>query len=497
MQVAKERNVVPSFIDGKIVKVSHGDFFDVCNPATQEVLAKLPLCREEDLNVAVRVAKRAFPLWKEKPISERARVFLRLQALLKEYQEDIARCITKEQGKTLEDARGDVFRGIEVTEQAGNIAPLMMGEMVENVSTNIDTYSFRSPLGVVAGITPFNFPSMIPLWMFPLACAVGNTFILKPSEQVPLTAMMLVELAQKAGLPDGVLNVVHGGAEIVNAICSHSDIKAISFVGSTKVGKIIYSQGTASGKRVQALVGAKNHCIILPDSNKEKALNGLIGAAFGAAGQRCMAQSVAVLVGETEHWITDLIEKAQQLKVLPGDQDGVDMGPLISSKAKARVEALIESGIREGAKLVLDGRGMDGNFIGPSIFTHVSPSMEIYKEEIFGPVLCVMTEKNLDEAIRLVNRNPYGNGAAIFTNSGVAARKFQHTIEAGMIGINIPIPVPLPFFSFTGAKASMIGDLHGYGKDAVRFYTQHKTVTTRWFDETQAVERLNTTIQLS
>lgn len=491
------------FINGEFVESTSTEALDVHNPATQEVISRVPLCTQEELNRAVKAAKEAFPAWRDTPISTRARVFLKLQALLKEHQEEIARLITSEHGKTHEDALGDIYRGYEVVEYAAGISSLIMGETVENVASGIDTHSYRQPLGVVAGITPFNFPSMVPLWMFPLAIAAGNTFVLKPSEQTPLTANFIVELAHKAGLPKGVLNLVHGAADTVNGICDHPDIRAISFVGSTKVGNHVFARGTACGKRVQSLIGAKNHCLILPDADKERAITGLAGAAFGASGQRCMAVSVAVLVGEARKWLPDLVEKAKTMKVSQGDTEGADLGPLISPKAKNRVESLIESGVKQGANLVLDGRGIQvpgyekGNFVGPTIFSGVKTDMDIYKEEIFGPVLCVYEAESLDEAIQMTNENPNANGAAIFTQSGAAARKFQHLIDAGMVGINVPIPVPLPFFSFTGAKSSFKGDLHGYGKDAVRFYTQHKTVTSRWFDDNATRERVNTTIHLT
>jgi malonate-semialdehyde dehydrogenase (acetylating)/methylmalonate-semialdehyde dehydrogenase len=425
---------------------------------------------------------------------------LKYQALIRDHMDELAEILTAEKGKTIADARGDVFRGLEVVEHAAGIANLQIGDFVENVASGVDTYSIWQPLGVCAGITPFNFPAMIPLWMFPMAIATGNTFILKPSEQDPMVTMRLVELAVEAGVPEGVLNVVHGGKATVDAICDHPDIKAVSFVGSTNVGKHVYERASQSGKRAQCMMGAKNHGVILPDANKEQTLNQLAGAAFGAAGQRCMALSVVVLVGAAGEWIDDIKTKAEGLIVSAGKHDK-DLGPLISPAAKARVEHLIGTGVEEGASLILDGRGItvegyeNGNFVGPTIFDNVTADMQIYKEEIFGPVLCIMRANSLDEAIELLNANPHGNGTAIFTQSGAAAHKFQQDIQVGQIGINLPIPVPLPMFSFSGSRASKLGDLGPYGKQAVQFYTQTKTVTARWFDD-EASRGVNTTISI-
>ncbi len=400
------------------------------------------------------------------------------------------------------DAEGDVFRGLEVVEHAAAIGNLQLGELANNVATGVDTYTVLQPLGVCAGITPFNFPAMIPLWMFPMAIVTGNTFVLKPSEQDPMVTMRLAELALQAGIPPGVLNVVHGGEDVVNAICDHPDIKAISFVGSTKVGTHVYNRASLAGKRVQCMMGAKNHAIVLPDANKEQSLNALLGAAFGAAGQRCMALSVVVLVGEAQKWIPELIEKTKTLKVSAGADKGTDVGPLISCAAKDRVEGLIERGVADGATLELDGRkpqvaGYEkGNFVGPTIFSGVKPGMAIYDQEIFGPVLCLSGAADIDEAIDFINRNPNGNGTALFTQSGAAARKFQEDIDVGQVGINVPIPVPVPLFSFTGSRASKLGDLGPYGKQVVMFYTQTKTVTERWFDDSTTSHGVNTTISL-
>ncbi|MEQ6434071.1 CoA-acylating methylmalonate-semialdehyde dehydrogenase [Comamonas sp. w2-DMI] len=493
---------VKLLINGQMVESQTTQWRDLINPATQEVLARVPFATPEEVNAAVANAKEAFKTWKKTPIGARARIFLKLQQLIRENMKELAAILTAEQGKTLPDAEGDVFRGLEVVEHAANIGTLQLGELANNVASGVDTYSLLQPLGVCAGITPFNFPAMIPLWMFPMAIATGNTFILKPSEQDPMVTMRLCELALEAGVPPGVLNVVHGGEDVVNAICDHPDIKAISFVGSTKVGTHVYNRASLAGKRVQCMMGAKNHAIVMPDANKEQSLNALLGAAFGAAGQRCMAVSVAVLVGEARNWIPELVEKSRALKVSGGTEPGTDVGPLVSCAALSRVEGLIERGLAEGAKLELDGRkpqvaGYEkGNFVGPTIFSGVKPGMSIYEQEIFGPVLAIVEAENLDEAIALINANPNGNGTAIFTQSGAAARKFEEEIDVGQVGINVPIPVPVPLFSFTGSRASKLGDLGPYGKQVVLFYTQTKTVTARWFDDSTTSQGVNTTISL-
>ena len=491
---------VKQLINGQFVDSNTSEWIDITDPATQEVIAKVPQTTDVEINQAVAAAQTAFQTWRKTPITTRARIFLKYQALIRDHMDELAEILTAEQGKTIADARGDVFRGLEVVEHAAGIANLQIGDFVENVASGVDTYSIWQPLGVCAGITPFNFPAMIPLWMFPMAIATGNTFILKPSEQDPMVTMRLVELAVEAGVPEGVLNVVHGGKATVDAICDHPDIKAVSFVGSTNVGKHVYERASQSGKRAQCMMGAKNHGVILPDANKEQTLNQLAGAAFGAAGQRCMALSVVVLVGAAGEWIDDIKAKAEGLIVSAGKHDK-DLGPLISPAAKARVEHLIGTGVEEGASLILDGRGITvegyekGNFVGPTIFDNVTADMQIYKEEIFGPVLCIMRANSLDEAIELLNANPHGNGTAIFTQSGAAAHKFQQDIQVGQIGINLPIPVPLPMFSFSGSRASKLGDLGPYGKQAVQFYTQTKTVTARWFDD-EASRGVNTTISI-
>lgn len=493
---------VKLFLDGKPVESTTTEWRDVINPATQEVLARVPFATPEEVERAVASAKAAFKTWKKTPIGARARIFLKYQQLIRENMKELAAILTAEQGKTLPDAEGDVFRGLEVVEHASAIGNLQLGELANNVAGGVDTFTLLQPIGVCAGITPFNFPAMIPLWMFPMAIATGNTFVLKPSEQDPMVTMRLVELAHEAGVPPGVLNVIHGGPDVVNAICDHPDIKAVSFVGSTRVGTHVYNRASLAGKRVQCMMGAKNHAVVLPDANKDQTLNALAGAAFGAAGQRCMAVSVAILVGEANQWIPDLVEKARTLKVSGGTENGTDVGPLVSCAALDRVSGLIERGTKEGAKLELDGRnpqvtGYDkGNFVAPTIFSGVTPEMTIYREEIFGPVLCVVSVKTFDEAIELINANPNGNGTALFTRSGAAARHFKEEIDVGQVGINVPIPVPVPMFSFTGSRGSKLGDLGPYGKQVVQFYTQTKTVTERWFDENEVGGAVNTTINL-
>ena len=493
---------VKLMIDGKFVESTAKSWRDVINPATQEVLARVPMCGADEVDRAVKSAAEAFKTWRNVPIAQRARIMLKLQDLVRRDMKKIAAVLTAEQGKTLPDAEGDVFRGLEVVEHACSIGTLTLGEYAENVAGGVDTYAIRQPIGVCAGITPFNFPAMIPLWMFPMAIVCGNTFVLKPSEQDPMTPMVLAELANEAGIPPGVLNIVHGGKEAVDALCTHPTIQAVSFVGSCGVGEHVYKLASENGKRAQCMMGAKNHAVVMPDANKEAALNALVGAGFGAAGQRCMAVSVAVLVGDAKKWIPDIVEKARSLKVSAGTEKGADLGPLISKQAKSRIEGLIEQGVKEGARLELDGRnakvaGYDqGNFIAPTVFSGVKPQHEIYKTEIFGPVLCLVDAESLDEALQIINANPYGNGTGIFTQSGAAARKFQNEVDVGQVGINVPIPVPVPYFSFTGSRGSKLGDLGPYGKQAVHFYTQVKTVTARWFDDATVSGGIHTTISL-
>ena len=499
---AKATPTVKLLIDGQFVESTTTEWHDVVNPATQEVLARVPFATDAEIEMAVASAKKAYQTWRNTPLAARARIMLKLQALVREHMPRIARTLSAEQGKTLPDAEGDVFRGLEVVEHACSIGSLQLGEFAENVANGVDTYTLRQPIGVCAGITPFNFPAMIPLWMFPMAVVCGNTFVLKPSEQDPLTPMLLAELALEAGLPAGVLNIVHGGKRSVEAVCTHPDVVAVSFVGSTAVGTHVYQLASQHGKRVQSMMGAKNHAVVMPDANRDQSLNALVGATFGAAGQRCMATSVTVLVGEAKEWIPQIVAKAKTLSVNAGTEKGADLGPLISKSAKNRVLGLIEDGVREGARLELDGREIrvagyeQGNFVGPTIFSGVKPHMKIYTTEIFGPVMVIVTVDTLAEAIALVNANPFGNGTGIFTQSGAAARKFQNEIDVGQVGINVPIPVPVPYFSFTGSRGSKLGDLGPYGKQVVQFYTQTKTVTTRWFDDAAVSGGVNTTISL-
>jgi malonate-semialdehyde dehydrogenase (acetylating)/methylmalonate-semialdehyde dehydrogenase len=493
---------VKLLINGQFLESQSQQWRNVINPASQKVLARVPFATPAEMQAAVASAQAAFPAWSKTAIGTRARIFLKYQQLIRENMSELAALLTAEQGKTLADAEGDIFRGLEVVEHAASIGNLQMGEMANNVAAGVDTYTLNQPLGVCAGITPFNFPAMIPLWMFPMAIACGNTFILKPSEQDPMVTMRLCELAMQAGIPAGVLNVVHGGEEIVNAICDHPAIKAVSFVGSSKVGTHVYQRATLAGKRAQCMMGAKNHAVVLADANKQQTLNNLAGAAFGAAGQRCMALPVVILVGEAQQWVDDLVEKAKTLSVNAGVEADTDIGPLISCSAKLRVEQLIESGLQQGATLLLDGRAVcvagypEGNFVGPTIFSNVRTDMRIYQEEIFGPVLCILHAADLAEAIAIINANAHGNGTAIFTQSGAAARTFQEQVDVGQIGINVPIPVPVPLFSFTGSRASKLGDLGPYGKQVIQFYTQTKTITSRWFDDEVAAGKVNTTISL-
>jgi malonate-semialdehyde dehydrogenase (acetylating)/methylmalonate-semialdehyde dehydrogenase len=500
--LAEQPPTVKMLLQGKFIDSQTNEWHDIVNPATQEVLAQVPFATDAEIDAAVASAKEAYKSWKNTPIAARVRVMLKLQALVREHMGRIAQTLSAEQGKTLADAEGDVFRGLEVVEHACSIGTLQLGEFAENVAGGVDTYTIRQPIGVCAGITPFNFPAMIPLWMFPMAIVCGNTFVLKPSEQDPMTPMLLADLALQAGVPPGVLNIVHGGKRAVDALCTHPDIAAVSFVGSTAVGTHVYDQASQHGKRVQCMMGAKNHAVVLPDANKEQSLNALVGATFGAAGQRCMATSVTVLVGEAQKWIPDIVAKAKTLKVNAGVEKGADLGPVVSKNAKQRILGLIESGISEGAKLELDGRTIKvagyekGNFIGPTVFSGVTPAMKIYTTEIFGPVMVIVAVNSLDEAISLVNNNPFGNGTGIFTQSGAAARKFQSEIDVGQVGINVPIPVPVPFFSFTGSRGSKLGDLGPYGKQAVQFYTQTKTIISRWFEDGSVSSGVNTTISL-
>ena len=476
--------VVPAFIGGKAVSnaARHGEVF---NPATGQVTKRVVFADAALIDAAVKAATAALPAWRDTPPLRRARVMQKFLGLLQKHQKELAVLVTEEHGKTLPDAMGSVQRGIEVVEFACGIPQLLKGEYSENVGTQVDTHTVRQPVGVCAGITPFNFPVMVPLWMFPMAIACGNTFILKPSEKVPSASVRMAELFKEAGLPDGVFNVVHGDKAAVDAILSHPGVHAVSFVGSTPIAKYIYETCARHGKRVQALGGAKNHAVVLPDADLEFTADALIGAAYGSAGERCMAISAVVAVGAAGDPLVKLLErKARAIKVGPGDAEGIDMGPLVTCQHRDKVAGYVEAGVKEGAKLVLDGRGQnvpkDGFFLGTTLFDQVKPEMSIYKDEIFGPVLVVLRAETLEEAIDLVNRNPYANGTAIFTESGGAARRVENEIQVGMVGINVPIPVPVAFYSFGGWKASLFGDLHVHGVEGVKFYTRTKVVTTRW-----------------
>ena len=492
---------VPLLINGELVQSESQTLIPVTNPATQEVIAQVPCATAAEVDRAVAAAQEAFESWKEKSVGDRARLMLRYQHLLKENHDELAELLAQETGKTFEDAKGDVWRGIEVVEHACNIASLSMGETVENVARKIDCYSITQPLGVCVGITPFNFPAMIPLWMFPMAIACGNTFVLKPSEQDPLTPMRLAELFKEAGAPDGLLQIVHGTKDVVNQLLTHKDTPAISFVGSVAVGEHIYRTGTDHMKRVQAFAGAKNHMVIMPDAAKNQVVNNIAGASVGAGGQRCMAISVAVFVGEAREWIPEVRDALAKVRPGAWDDEGAGYGPLINPQSKERVLRLIQEGKDAGADCILDGSDVvvdgfpDGNWVGPTMFRNVTRDMSIYQEEIFGPVLIALEVDTLDEAIKLINENPYGNGTSMFTSSGAAARKYQHEIKVGQVGINVPVPVPLPMFSFTGWRKSFYGDQHAYGKQAVKFYTETKTVTARWFED-DIDTGVNTTINL-
>jgi malonate-semialdehyde dehydrogenase (acetylating)/methylmalonate-semialdehyde dehydrogenase len=475
------------WVNGRNQAAASGRFGEVTNPATGAVTKKVPFCNRVDIDGAVAAAKAAFPAWRDTPPLRRARILMRYRELLDAHRDELAQLVTEEHGKTLADAAGSVQRGIEVVEFAMGIPHLIKGEHSEEVGTGVDCHSLRQPLGVCAGITPFNFPVMVPLWMFPVAIACGNTFVLKPSEKVPSASMRLAELFKEAGLPDGVFNVVHGDREAVDALLDHPDVAAVSFVGSTPIAKHVYETCARNGKRVQALGGAKNHAVVLPDADLDFTADALVGAAYGSAGERCMAISAVVAVGAIgDPLVAALRDRAAKLKVGPGTGEGVDMGPLITRAHRDRVAGYVDKGVAEGAKLVLDGRGLkvfgyeNGFFLGASLFDHVTTDMTIYRDEIFGPVLVVLRAKTLDEAIRIVNANPYANGTAVFTRSGGAARRFEREIEVGMVGINVPIPVPIAFYSFGGWRNSLFGDQHIHGMEGVRFYTRGKVVTTRW-----------------
>jgi malonate-semialdehyde dehydrogenase (acetylating)/methylmalonate-semialdehyde dehydrogenase len=475
------------FIDGQDAKVGGGFLADVYNPALGEPCARVALASVEDVNAAVSAALAAFPAWAATPPLARARVLLNYLQLCREHTDDFAALVVREHGKTFSDAQGEVARGIEVVEFAVGIPQLLKGEFSDQVARGIDAWSMRQPLGVVAGITPFNFPVMVPMWMFPVAIACGNTFVLKPSERDPSPSLLHARLLQQAGLPDGVFNVVQGDKVAVDALLDHPDVQALSFVGSTPIAEYIYARGSAAGKRVQALGGAKNHMVVMPDADMTMAVDALVGAAFGSAGERCMAISVAVAVGDAaDALVAALAERTAALQIGDGMAAGAEMGPVVSGAAKARIERLIGEGVEQGATLVVDGRGCkvagreNGFFVGGTLFDHVQPSMSIYREEIFGPVLCVVRLPDVGSALALINANEYGNGVAVFTRDGGVAREFVRQVQVGMVGVNVPLPVPMAFNSFGGWKRSLFGDHHAYGPEGVRFYTRHKAVMERW-----------------
>jgi malonate-semialdehyde dehydrogenase (acetylating)/methylmalonate-semialdehyde dehydrogenase len=462
---------------------------DVFNPATGEVAAKVAMATPADVDAAVDAAKAALPGWRDASLAKRSRVMFAFRELLEKHKVEIAALLTAEHGKVAADALGEVNRGIEVVEFACGLPQLLKGEFSENVSSDVDSYSIRQPVGVVAGITPFNFPAMVPMWMYPIALACGNTFVLKPSERDPSPANFCAQLLADAGLPEGVFNVVHGDKVAVDRILTHPDIGAVSFVGSTPIAKYIYDTGTQHGKRVQALGGAKNHMVVLPDADLELAADAVIGAAYGSAGERCMAISVMVAVGDAADRIVPLLrERIAKLRVGPGNDPASDMGPLVTKAHLDKVRGYVDTGVGEGATLVEDGRDPKiagherGFFLRPCLFDHVTPGMTIYKDEIFGPVLSIVRVPTYDAAMELIHANEYANGVAIFTNDGGAARKFQHEVKVGMVGINVPIPVPMAYYSFGGWKASLFGDTHVHGKEGIHFYTRGKVITSRWPD---------------
>jgi malonate-semialdehyde dehydrogenase (acetylating)/methylmalonate-semialdehyde dehydrogenase len=479
--------LISHWIGGKSVAGTSDRFGEVYDPSTGQVGSRVAFASAAELDGCVATARAAFAAWAATPPLRRARVLFRFRQLLETASDEIAQAISREHGKTLPDARGEVVRGLEVVEFACGIPDLIKGEHSENVGTGIDAFSLRQPLGVVAGITPFNFPAMVPLWMFPVALACGNTFILKPSERDPSASLLLAKLLKDAGLPDGVFNVLHGDKAAVDGLLNHPGIAAISFVGSTPVARHVYQQGTQQGKRVQALGGAKNHMVIMPDADVDDVVNALLGAAYGSAGERCMAISVAVLVGDSsaDRLLDKLIPRIRSLRVGSPFEGATEMGPLISREHRAKVCDYIQAGVKEGAQLLVDGRpgyadAPGGFFLGGSLFDHVKPDMRIYQEEIFGPVLGLVRVPDLESAIKLINAHAYANGTAIFTRSGAAARAFTAGIEVGMVGVNIPLPVPMPFYSFGGWRGSLFGDHHIYGHEGVRFYTRLKAVTQRW-----------------
>jgi len=478
-----------NYAGGQWVDAAPAEWGTVSNPATGEVLAEVPYSGAGDVDRAVTAARAAFPTWSERPPLERARYLFKVKNIMEDHFEELATILTDEVGKALPDSRLEVRRGIEMVEVATGIPSLMMGQTLENVSRSVDSAALRQPIGVFCAIAPFNFPNMVPLWFLPFAIACGNTFVLKPSEQVPLSQVRLFELLQEADLPPGVINLVNGSRDAVNALLDHPDIRGVSFVGSAATAKYVYSRAAEKGKRVQALGGAKNHMVVMPDAVLEPTLDAIMSSAFGAAGQRCLAGSVVVAVGDVyESLRAGLVETASALRVDNGRNEATDVGPVVSKAHQGKVHGWIEKGLAEGADLLLDGRAhpvaaerTEGCFIGPTIFDGVTPQMEIAREEIFGPVLSIVRAKSLDDALDIVNSSRYGNASSIFTSSGKAAREYKHRVQAGMVGVNIGVVAPMAFFSFTGWKDSFFGDQHAHGRDAINFYTETKTVVERWF----------------
>jgi malonate-semialdehyde dehydrogenase (acetylating)/methylmalonate-semialdehyde dehydrogenase len=479
---------IPLIINGKKIRSTTTTWLDVLNPATQEVVARVPVATEAEVSAAINSAEHAFKSWSKVSLTNRMRIMLNFQHLVREHSQELAELVTLEHGKTLPDAEGEVGRALEAIENACSITRLQLGEMANNTATEVDTYTLNKPLGVGVGITAFNFPLMLPAFMFPPAIACGNCFVLKPSEQAPSSTIRFVELALLAGIPAGVLNVIHGDSETVNQLIESDAVKVVSFIGSTEVGKHVYNYASKHGKRAQAMMGAKNHMVIMPDANKDRAINDLLGSAFGAAGQRCMANPVAILVGAVRDWLPEIVARTKVMKVGPGSQRDADLGPVVSTQAKTRILNLIDKGVAQGAHILVDGRHCQvdgypkGNFVGPTLFTNVSTNMDIYTKEIFGPVLCILEVETLDQAMTIINANPNGNGTSLFTSSGWAARKFENDIDVGQVGINVPSPVPVAYFSFTGSRGSKLGDLGPNGTQVVSFWTFTKSVTARWFE---------------
>ncbi|MFM0237053.1 CoA-acylating methylmalonate-semialdehyde dehydrogenase [Paraburkholderia phytofirmans] len=481
---------ISHFINGRrTASLRNAETQAVFNPALGEAVAQVAMGSAEDIHAAVGAAAAAFPAWSARPPLARARILAKYLQLMQQHTDTLAQMLTREHGKTLDDARGEVARGLEVVEFAVGIPHLLKGEFSDQISRGIDAWSIRQPLGVVAGITPFNFPAMVPMWMFPIALACGNTFVLKPSERDPSCSLLHAELLKEAGLPDGVFNVVQGDKAVVDALLDHPEVQAVSFVGSTPIAEYVYARASANGKRAQALGGAKNHLVVMPDADMAMATDALIGAAFGSAGERCMAISVAVAVGDVgDRLVAALAERTRALKVDDGTAPGAEMGPVITAAARERIESLIGAGVADGATLVVDGRDYrvpgreSGFFVGGTLFDHVTPEMTVYREEIFGPVLCVVRVPNVAAAVELINAHEYGNGVAVFTRDGGVAREFTRQVQIGMVGVNVPVPVPMAFNSFGGWKRSLFGDHHIYGPEGVRFYTRHKAVMQRWPD---------------